>query len=575
MKKQYPDYKVKDTSSFPVPEFKQDSATIIGYYRNMDKIPQEFKDRLGHNYFEVSISGFIVDGEVKYRTAIDPSGRFSITVPIVNTQETYTDWQRISRMIVLQPNDTLFLFADMVDFMPQESDGGWEGYRNRQKQILFMGKNARLNNEIIQYGSPSVASVNRFDEVEKGVTNMALLRKFEDEYNKKLNHLDEYISQNVVSDKFVTYKKEYFKYNFAFYLMQHRFDLRRENKRFEEGYIEYVNKAFPLFNKNVYTLVREYRSFLRDYVGYANDGGRPTTNVALEMVGKALENEGKMTPETKSQLDEYNKLVQQIQATTDTAQQRKLVESGSELLKSISSNSLLVEALNELSAELFFKIELAAVDSIINEPVLNEWYIASSFYKRLDNGHMPLSARDIKLFEEKVFNPFLREQIMSLHNTYVEITKQTIDDKSLKNTAHLAAINNPDELFSKLIEPYKGKVIYVDFWGTWCGPCRENMVFAGAVEEALHGEDVIFMYFANNSPELSWKNIIKEMNLTGENIVHYRLPNQQQAMIERKFSINSFPTYMIIDKDGKVVNGQAPSPREKDKLVADIRSLLK
>ena len=576
MKKQYPDYKVKDTSSFPVPEFKQDSATIIGYYRNMDKIPQEFQARFGHNYFEINIPGFIVDGEVKYRTAIDASGRFSITVPVVNTQETYTDWQRISRMIVLQPNDTLFLFVDVADFMPQESDGGMEGYRNRQKQILFMGKNARLNNEIIQYGSPFMTFVDRYEEVEKGVTNMALLRKFEDEYNQKISHLDEYISQHIVSDKFTTYKKESLKYTFAYDLMQHQFDLlRRENKRFEEGYMEYVNKVFPLFNKNVYTLVRNYRSFLRDYVGYASDGGNKAITITLEMVGEALEKEGKMTTETKSQINEYSKLVQQVQATTDTAQQRKLVESGSELFKKINSNSLIMETIKELSSELLLKGELASVDSIINEPVLNEWYIASSFYKRLDNGHMPLSVQAVKLFEEKVTNPFLREQIMSLHNNYVEITNQTIDDESLKNTAHLAAINNPDELFSKLIEPYKGKVIYVDFWGTWCGPCRDNMKLAGAVEEALHGEDVIFMYFANNSPELSWKNIIKEMNLTGENIIHYRLPNQQQAMIERKFSVNSFPTYMIIDKEGKVVNGKAPSPREKDKLVADIRSLLK
>ena len=575
MKNQYPSYKTKDTNPFPTPGFKQDSVTIVGYYRNLDKIPQEFEGRLGHNYFEIGIPGFIVDVDVKYRTAIDPSGRFSITVPIVNTQEAYTDWQRMGQMTVLQPNDTLFLFADMADFIPQESDGSLEEYKGRRKQILFMGKNARLNNEIIQYGNQTVASISRREEVEKGVTNMALLSKLEDVYNKRINHLDDYASQHIVSDKFVTYKKESLKYDFAFNLMQHRFDLRRENRRFEEGYMEYVNKVFPLFNKNVYTLVRSYRGFLRDYVGYANDvAGTKTFTIDLEMIGKILENEGKMTPETKTQITEYNKLIQQIQATTDTAQRRKLVESGSGLFKNVNSNDLIIETARELASELLLKRELAAVDSIINEPVLSEWYIASSFYKMLDNGHKPLSTQSVKLFEEKVANPFLREQIMSLHNTYVEITEQTLDNESLKNTVHLAAINNPDELFNKLIEPYKGKVIYVDFWGTWCSPCRENMALAGAVEDALHGEDVVFMYFANNSPELSWKNIIKEMNLTGKNIVHYRLPVPQQSMIEQKFSINSFPTYMIIDKDGKVVNGKAPSPREKDKLVADIRSLL-
>ena len=64
------------------------------------------------------------------------------------------------------------------------------------------------------------------------------------------------------------------------------------------------------------------------------------------------------------------------------------------------------------------------------------------------------------------------------------------------------------------------------------------------------------------------------MNLTGENIVHYRLPDQQQNMLENKLSINSFPTYMIVDKEGNIVNHDAPSPRHKDELMAEINRLL-
>ena len=60
------------------------------------------------------------------------------------------------------------------------------------------------------------------------------------------------------------------------------------------------------------------------------------------------------------------------------------------------------------------------------------------------------------------------------------------------------------------------------------------------------------------------------MNLTGENIVHYRLPDQQQSMLERKLSINSYPTYMIVDKKGNIVNSIAPSPKDKNGLIAEI-----
>jgi hypothetical protein len=70
------------------------------------------------------------------------------------------------------------------------------------------------------------------------------------------------------------------------------------------------------------------------------------------------------------------------------------------------------------------------------------------------------------------------------------------------------------------------------------------------------------MYFANNSPEKSWENVIKSYSLTGENVVQYRLPNQQQGMLERRFGIRSYHTYMLIDKDGNIVDTKPPRPSQ-------------
>ena len=118
-------------------------------------------------------------------------------------------------------------------------------------------------------------------------------------------------------------------------------------------------------------------------------------------------------------------------------------------------------------------------------------------------------------------------------------------------------------------------VIYVDFWGTWCGACKENMKYVKDLKAKLKGQDVVFMYFANRSPEDSWKNIIKEMDLTGENVVQYRLPEKQEEIIERLFSVNSFPTYLLINKEGKVVNTKAAYPMQGEITVQQISELLK
>ena len=60
------------------------------------------------------------------------------------------------------------------------------------------------------------------------------------------------------------------------------------------------------------------------------------------------------------------------------------------------------------------------------------------------------------------------------------------------------------------------------------------------------------MYLANRSNDTSWKNVIKEYNLTGPNCVHYNLPKEQQHAVERFLNLQGFPTYKLIDKQGNI-----------------------
>ena len=201
---------------------------------------------------------------------------------------------------------------------------------------------------------------------------------------------------------------------------------------------------------------------------------------------------------------------------------------------------------------------------------------ASMYYAELDQQHKALSDVKVNDMKVKVVNPDLIKSIEDINYFYKNVaTKGMTYEASLKNTSHLKEYQDAKALFEELIKPYKGKVIYVDFWGTWCGPCKENMKYVKDIKAKLKGQDVVFMYFANRSPEDSWKNIIKEMDLTGENVVQYRLPEKQEEIIERLFSVNSFPTYLLINKEGKVVNTKAASPMLGEIAVQQISELLK
>ena len=97
---------------------------------------------------------------------------------------------------------------------------------------------------------------------------------------------------------------------------------------------------------------------------------------------------------------------------------------------------------------------------------------------------------------------------------------------------------------------YGGKVIYVDFWATWCGPCRAGIKEIGPLKDELKGENIIFVYITNEtSPEETYKNMIP--SIKGE---HYRLKQDEFNYLAAKFQITGIPHYVLVDKEGKVVN---------------------
>ncbi|MDD3079941.1 MAG: TlpA disulfide reductase family protein [Paludibacter sp.] len=572
MEKTYPAYRYRDYSTFPKPQFKSDSATIIGYYRNLDQVPEQFRDRINFSPFTVGSFNFTHEGDESFFTDIDSLGRFKITFPVRNTQEMYVDWRRTTFPVVVEPEDTLFLFADMNDYIPREEDQNYQNYINRPKQVLFMGESARINNEIMQ--CKRVWNSENLD-TDANVTDMDYLQACENVYNKRMAILNQYIAEHpTVSEKFRYYKRNQEKYEFASNLMQRRFHAyRKENHHLEDGYIQFVERNFPLTDETVYTLSREFIRFLNDYLGYKKDVYASLSNtVPLEKIEERLADKNELTDELKAQLDTFMQTVNKMQSAPEYAYLKTTVDS---LGKELNNNNAVVSMVNRMSLENRL-LDTSVADSIITDDNLKELWTTKQYCLFFDQIHEPLTDDEFSSFKERVRNPDLVYYIENIQNFYKNISDVDVRyQASLKNTEHLKEYKVADDLFEELIKPYRGKVIYVDFWGTWCGPCRTNLQYAGAVEKHFENKDVIFMYFANRSPEETWKNIIKELNLSGENIVHYRLPTDQEAMIERKFSVTGFPTYMLIDENGKVVNVNADPPINTAGAIGQIQALLK
>ena len=104
-----------------------------------------------------------------------------------------------------------------------------------------------------------------------------------------------------------------------------------------------------------------------------------------------------------------------------------------------------------------------------------------------------------------------------------------------------------EDVFKAIVEPFKGKPVLVDFWATWCGPCRRAMDTIKPLKEELAGK-VAFVYVSSpTSPEGLWKNMIADIH--GD---HYYVTEEQWTTLLQQFESQGIPTYVVVDKDGNV-----------------------
>jgi thiol-disulfide isomerase/thioredoxin len=113
------------------------------------------------------------------------------------------------------------------------------------------------------------------------------------------------------------------------------------------------------------------------------------------------------------------------------------------------------------------------------------------------------------------------------------------------------------------LSDFKGKVVYVDVWATWCGPCRREFPYAAELKKAYKdAEDVVFMYVSVDDDKESWETYLKE-NPDFEGV---HLWAKGWSDIARDYQISGIPRYLLIGKDGKIISADAPRPSDKETI---------
>ncbi|MGO4294562.1 TlpA family protein disulfide reductase [Chitinophaga sp. RAB17] len=109
------------------------------------------------------------------------------------------------------------------------------------------------------------------------------------------------------------------------------------------------------------------------------------------------------------------------------------------------------------------------------------------------------------------------------------------------------------------LQDLKGKVVVVDVWATWCGPCKEEMPHLSKLEEEMEGKNVVFLGCSVDEAKdkEKWIDFVKKQEMKGTQIFM-----SGWSDITKSYDIKGIPRFMVFDQKGNIVSVDAPRPSE-------------
>lgn len=122
---------------------------------------------------------------------------------------------------------------------------------------------------------------------------------------------------------------------------------------------------------------------------------------------------------------------------------------------------------------------------------------------------------------------------------------QTVDGKSVR--------------FREVIG--QGKITYIDFWATWCGPCCAEIPYVEKLAEKYKNNPSIeFISISLDKDIRKWH---KKLEADQPSWAQYVIPENFESTFAKEYNITAIPRFMMFDKEGKIITINAPRPSDE------------
>ena len=607
---QQPDESVipADKETFSLPVFKVDTAIYTGYINGFSP---RFPQRTGMVY----VNDVLVGNQLSYLLKIADDGTFQVKFPHSNPQGVFVRLPFSTETIFIEPGKSIFqlidggsnLFMDdgariNTELLKLKNISGFNYNQMMEKILDFTPEQYKSwCLDLQQKDNEALASFARTHSLSAKAVQV---KQMELDYRNATNAMS--YSMNFES----AYRKKN-------KIPQTQRELPIERVKLDSAYYSFLTSE--VVNNPLAVLVSDYYFFLNRimYMEILRGNPKPLSipDVITEMDKAnykltqeerelAIQLKGVETPELKEIQEDFQKKYGEQSKNFHQKHAKQLQELYKEKSGSVVTPSMIEEYLIGQKVELtedekalllaqkdfnenplvqkrnLFNAEFSKANNQFftnHRDFINGFYQKNRMSERKENmqkilGIQPGLATDImasqdicrpivaemtpcpdeklREFQQEITTPFIAGYIAMKNDE----SKAKIEANKTQKGANVNEVpkTEGDKVFDAIMTKYKGKVVYVDFWATWCAPCRSGIERIKPLKDEMANENVAFVYITSpSSPKTTYDNMIP--SIKGE---HYYVSADEWNILGAMFKISGIPHYVLVGKDGKVINPQ-------------------